>query len=203
MGAMVRLSALLFVVAVAASFPGARASAHEGRLVGGGRYEMTVGFLDEPAFVGEQNGLQLYVAKLASLATPEAGAATPAAEDEVFDRPVEGLDSTLRAEVVYGDQRLALALDAVYGSPGEYTAHFFPTAEGDYGFRVFGTVEGVAVDEVFSPSHDGFGAVQPRLEFPAVTPSPEGAGVPSRPGMVALVGLAAGGVAYARRRWRG
>jgi len=167
----IRLSALLLVVAVAASLTGERAAAHEGRLVGDGRYEMVVGFLDESAFVGEKNGLQLYVAKLASLATPQPSDATPVAEDEVFDRPVEGLETTLSAEVIYGEERLALTLDTVFGASGEYTAHFFPTMEGDYGFRIFGTVEGVVVDEAFSPSQDGFGPVQPRLEFPAPSSS--------------------------------
>lgn len=199
--ALIRLSALLVVVTVVASYTGALTSAHERRLVGAGRYEMIVGFLDEPAFVGEKNGLQLYVAELPSLATPEAGDATPVAEDEVFDRPVEGLATTLRAEVIYGDERLALTLDTVYDAPGEYTSYFFPTAEGDYGFHVFGTVEGMAVDETFTPSLDGFGSVQPRLELPVATASTDTAGIPALPGALALVGLTVGGAAYTRRRW--
>ena len=201
MRAMARLSGSLTLAAVAASVTGAGAAAHEGRPVGDGRYEMIVGFLDEPAFVGEKNGLQLYVVKLASMATPEAGDATPVAVEEVFDRPVQGLETSLRAVVIYGDQRLELTLDPVYDAPGEYTSDFFPMAEGDYGFHVFGTVEGMAVDETFAPSLDGFGSVQPRLEFPVATVSPDTAGIPALSGALALVGLAVGGVACTRRRW--
>ena len=195
----IRFLALLVVVAVAASLSGPRASAHEVRVVGGGQYEVVIGFLDEPAFVGEKNGLDLRVSKI-----PAAGAATPVAAEgeESANTPVEGLETTLRAEVIYGDQVLALALDTVYNAPGEYASYFFPMAEGDYSYHIFGTIEGVAVDETFTSGPDTFSAVQPRLEFPATTAkaSTDTAGRPAVSGAVALAGLAVGGVVYIRRR---
>ncbi len=196
---LVRLFALLLVVAVAASFTPSRASAHEARVIGDGQYEAVVGFLDEPAFVGEKNGLSLRVSKL-----PAPGEATPipAEGEEPADVPVEGLETTLQAEVIYGEQRLALTLDTVFNAPGAYASYFFPMAEGDYSFHIFGTIEGVAVDETFTSSPDGFDSVAPRLEFPTATAqvSRDTAGLPAISGALALAGLAVGGVVYARRR---
>lgn len=201
---MVRLFALFVAVAVAASLTGSRASAHEVRVVGDGQYELVVGFLDEPAFVGEKNGLDLRVSKLPvpGEATPEAGGATPVAGGEVETTPVEGLESTLQAEVIYGDQRLALTLDTVYNEPGAYASHFFPMAEGDYSFHITGTIEGLAIDETFTSGPETFSPIQPRLEFPATTAgvSKDTAGMPTHPSTLALAGLAMGGVAYTYRR---
>lgn len=122
------------------------ASAHERRDVGDGQYRMVVGFLDEPAFAGEKNGLDLRVAKLgATSGTPGAGAA----EDE--GTPVE---------VIYGDQTMDLELDPVFNQPGAYRAIFFPAAEGDYSFHIVGDIEGVAIDETFTSSPDTFSAVE-------------------------------------------
>jgi len=195
---VVRLFALLLVVAVAASLTGSQASAHEVRVIGDGQYEVVVGFLEEPAFVGEKNGLDLRVSKV-----PVAGEASPVPADaESANTPVEGLEATLQAEVIYGDQRLALTLDTVYNEAGAYASYFFPMAEGDYSFHVFGTIEGVAVDETFTSGPDTFGAIQPRLEFPTTTAqvSKDSAGLPAISGALALASLAIGGVAYTRRR---
>ena len=202
MNRTVWLTVLIAIVGVAAVIPSARGSAHEDDVLGDGQYEVVVGFLDEPAFVGEKNGLQLYVAKLASMATPEPGDATPIAADEVFDRPIEGLETTLQAEVVYGDQRLSLSLEPVFDSPGEYVSYFFPTAVGDYSFRIFGAIEDSAVDATFTSSPSGFSSVLPRVEFPAVTTqtSPDSAGISRLPTALALVGVTVGAVAYVRRR---
>ena len=199
MRTLLRLFALSLVVVVAISLAGSRASAHESRVIGDGRYQVVVGFLDEPAFVGEKNGLSLRVSTL-----PAPGEATPVpAEGEAAaNAPVEGLETTLQAEVIYGAQRLTLPLDTVWDSPGAYASYFFPMAEGDYSFHISGTIEGVAVDETFTSSPDGFDSVAPRLEFPTTTAqvSKDTAGIPALPGLLALAGLAAGGVVYARRR---
>lgn len=141
------------------------ALAHERRELAGGQYEVEVGFIEEPVYVGEKNGLFLSVANLA--AEP---AATPAAEsgEEGGGAPVLGLADTLQAEVIYGDQTMALELQPVFSEPGTYNGFFFPMAEGDYTFRIFGEIEGNPVDETFTSSPEGFGSVQPRepLEFP-------------------------------------
>jgi len=131
------------------------ASAHERRDVGDGQYRMVVGFLDEPAFAGEKNGLSLAVSKLGvPSGTPAAGAA------EGEGTPVEGLFDTLTAEVIYGDQTMELELEPVFNEPGAYGSIFFPTAEGDYSFHIVGDIEGVAIDETFTPGPETFSSVE-------------------------------------------
>ena len=78
-----------------------------------------------------------------------------------------GLDQTLTAEVVFGDQTMALPLTPGE-EPGSYESVFFPMAEGDYTFRLSGQIEGNPIDESFTSSPEGFDSVQSResLEFP-------------------------------------
>ncbi|MBA2518569.1 MAG: hypothetical protein H0V24_02785 [Chloroflexia bacterium] len=126
--------------------------AHEGREVAEGRYDFTVGFIEEPAFVGEMNGLTLRVEAIDGDAT----------------EPVIGLDQTLEAEVIFGDQTMALELSPAFQDDGVYESVFFPMAVGDYTFRIFGEIDGTAIDESFTSAPDGFDSVQDRapLEFP-------------------------------------
>lgn len=132
--------------------------AHEVRTVG--EYEFVVGFLDEPAFAGEKNGLDLRISAL--------GPSTPVAEDEEL-AGVEDLEETLEAEVIFGDQTMALPLEAAWNDPGAYESFFFPMEPGDYTFRIFGTIDGAEVDESFTSSPEGFNSVQDSapLRFPA------------------------------------
>lgn len=129
------------------------ANAHEHRHVVDEQYELTVGFLEEPAFVGEKNGLSLRVVAVGE-------------GDET--EPVLALQETLQAEVIFGDQTMELELSPVFNDPGHYRSVFFPTAEGDYTFRVWGEIDGNAIDESFTSSPEGFDSVRPRepLEFP-------------------------------------
>lgn len=114
------------------------ATAHEEREVAG--YSVVVGFIDEPVFVGQKSGLEFFVNK--------------------GDTPVEGLEATLKAEVIYQDQKRDLPLDARFGEKGAYESVFFPTAAGAYTFHIFGTIEGQAIDESFTSSPDGFSEVE-------------------------------------------
>ncbi len=186
------------------------ADAHEVREVDG--YEMVVGFLDEPAFAGDKNGLDLRVTELAAAAaTPAAGAD---ADEEETGAPVEGLDETLEAEVIFGDQTMALPLDAAYNDPGAYESFFFPTTPGDYTFRIYGTIDGTEVDESFTSSPEGFGAVQDPapLQFPkeAQAATERTAGLMAGGGAIGSLatglgaaGAAAGLAALVRRGGRG
>lgn len=73
--------------------------------------------------------------------------------------PVEGLESTLQVEVVYvstGASRV-VNLRADVDEPGLYTADLIPTAPGVYEFRVFGTIEGMQIDETFASEGGGGG----------------------------------------------
>jgi hypothetical protein len=136
--------------------------AHETRTIVDGSYEIVIGFMNEPVFAGDKSGLEFWVT--------EAPSATPAAADaETESVPVEGLEETLQAEVIYEDQTLALPLTAKWDEPGGYYSVFFPTAsEGDYTFRIFGTINGAEIDETFTSGPETFGPVEDPapLRFP-------------------------------------
>lgn len=125
--------------------------AHESRDVG--EYTFVVGFLDEPVYAGLKSGLDLRIS---------AG-----------DTPVEGAEETLEAEVIFGDQTRALELSPAFGEPGAYRSVFFPTAAGSYTFRIFGELDGTAIDESFTSGPDTFGDIQDTAggQFPVVYPA--------------------------------
>lgn len=130
------------------------ASAHGHRMVGD--IEWTVGWADEPAFVGFKNGVQLFLAR---------GPQGP---------PVEGAEKDLKVVVSIGSERTGpLDLRAVFESPGEYRADLLPTVPGDYTFRFTGTVDGEAVDESFTGSKDDFSQIEGTSDvaFPKAAPS--------------------------------
>ena len=146
-----RTRALLMVAILAiTALMAATTAAHEHREVGDGQYEFTVGFLDEPAFVEQKNGLSLRVVTIEG------------------EEPVEGLESTLQAEVIYGDQTLELELQPAFGDPGHYTSVFFPMAPGAYTFHITGEIDGIEVDEEFTSGPETFSEVEPvePLQFP-------------------------------------
>jgi hypothetical protein len=126
-------------------------AAHESRTIADGKYEIVVGFMNEPVFAGDKSGLEFWVTE------------TPAT-------PIEGLAETLQAEVIYEDQTMALPLTAKWDEPGGYYSVFFPTAaEGDYTFRIYGTIDGTEIDETFTSGPETFGPVEDPapLRFPS------------------------------------
>jgi hypothetical protein len=126
----------------------APALAHEERTVGA--YAIEVGFIAEPVYVGERSGLEIHVTKA--------------------EKPVEGLETTLKAEVVFGTQQRHLTLSAREEDPGWYESVFIPTAAGKYTFHLTGTIEGQAVDQSFTSSPTGFDEVDEAAsgQFPNV-----------------------------------
>lgn len=142
------------------------AQAHEHRDVG--EYSLVVGFLTEPALVGEPNGLDLRVSRHAGDAAPSQEGEH--ADEEEAGEPVEGLESTLKAEVIVGGgaERMPLELEPRFGQPGAYVAHFIPTRAGDYSFRIYGSIEGMEIDEQFDSGPETFSPVADvaELQFP-------------------------------------
>lgn len=131
--------------------------AHERRALGGDggpgdeRYIVDIGFREEPVTVDEPNTLLVWVT--------EAG--------EV-GRPIAGLEASLNVEVEHGGQTVPLDL-VPQSEPGAYEAPFRPTTPGEYGIRLFGTIEQLPIDETFSP--DVIAASW--LEPPAASDAPQ------------------------------
>ena len=162
---MNRMKSFLAAVAVASSCALSLvapqiASAHESRTIADGAYEIVVGFKNEPVFAGDKSGLEFWVS--------EVGAATPAAGAEDEGVPVEGLEETLQAEVIFEDQTMALPLEAAWDEPGAYGSDFFPSQPGTYTFRIYGTIGDTEIDETFTSGPETFGDVADPapLQFP-------------------------------------
>ncbi len=126
-------------------------AAHEERDVAGCSIE--VGFMNEPVYVGQKSGLEFFVNK--------------------GDTPVVGLEKTITAEVIKGDQKRSLPIKARYGEKGAYESVFFPTVAGPYTFHLTGTIDGKAIDESFTSSPTGFNEVKELSggQFPVQFPS--------------------------------
>ena len=149
---MVRIigRAAALAVALFALTAGA-AMAHEVREVG--EYTFVVGFIDEPVFTGQKSGLEFFVTR-------------------GEDQPVEGLEETLQAQVIYGSDTRDIPISPRFGEPGAYESVFFPTAAGPYTFRIFGEIEGEPFDEDFTSGPDTFGDVEDQSggQFPVQLP---------------------------------
>src|SRR5437763_2339443 len=144
------VAAALAVVVGALGWFTSPAAAHERRAVG--PYTFVVGWIAEPAVVGQSNGLDLTVT------------------ETVGGKPVGGLEKTLKAQVITGGGAKIRALELVPDGdqPGHYTSGFIPTRVGDYAFHISGTAGTTTVDEKFEPGPNRFDTVTDivALEFP-------------------------------------
>lgn len=149
-----------------------------------GDYELVIGFAAEPSYLGEPNGLDLRVSRKAGVAATavepgateeahehDASAEAAAAEGDAA-QPVEGLEESLQAELIFGASQKTLAIEPVWNEPGSYTAAVIPTEAGDYTWRIFGTIDGTPVDVSMTSAPDTFASIEPKaaVAFPEAEP---------------------------------
>jgi hypothetical protein len=134
--------------------------AHETRDVDGGKYQFRVGFIEEPAYQGLQNGLELTICTGPCVSNKDVPG--------TFTNGVSGAFDTLKAEVIFGKDSMPLTLVIVPFNPGKYNARFVPTRVGNYTFHIFGTLGSDKIDERFTSSPDTFDSVQSltAIQFP-------------------------------------
>src|SRR5216683_6927557 len=146
--------AMLFALVVAPSM----SFAHERRTIGGGKYDVVVGWDVEPAYVSQKNGASIRISK----------AGTNPAD------PVTGAEKTLKVDIRQGAQTKTFDLRAVFGQPGYYVADVIPTREGDYIWTFNGAIGDDKIAEKFDTADGKFNAVEraTRLEFPLTSPDP-------------------------------
>jgi hypothetical protein len=123
-GGMALVGALLLLLVTALP-----ASAHEARQVG--PYTLVVGFLNEPAYAGQQNSLDLTICNGKQCQyTVQDGL-------RVVANPVTNAEQTLKAEVMMGSAApLSLPLEPRYANPGKYASYFVPSKVGSYTFHI-------------------------------------------------------------------
>ena len=177
-----------------------RAYAHERRMVG--PYQFVVGWLTEPAYVGQLNALDLRVTDTRQ---------NPAA-------PVSGLEKTLTADVAAGGLTpFPLAVTARFGTAGAYNGVVMPTVKGTYTFHITGKIDTTNIDEKFTSGPNTFGDIEDTaaVQYPQKVPVADELGKrldSIQSGVdqtrilaivaVALAVVGLGGAALARRRTR-
>lgn len=137
------------ILLVALALPGT-ALAHERRTIGNGKYDVVVGWLVEPAYVGMKNG--------ATIRISNAGTTTP----------VTGADKTVKLAIRQGASTQAFPLKPVSGQDGFYSADIVPTRVGDYQWMFSGSIGDDSVNETFDTADGKFNGVETTsaLEFP-------------------------------------
>jgi hypothetical protein len=149
------IAAALAVVVASLGIFATPSAAHERRNIG--PYTFVVGWIVEPAYVGQLNALDLTVTETATT------------------KPVEGLEKTLKADLVSGGGAATMPLTVAtrFGLPGKYQGQVVPTKVGDYTFHITGTVGTMAVDEKFESGPGRFGGIEDLapLQFPNKVPS--------------------------------
>jgi len=148
------MAAVAVVVASLLLFSG-RAYAHERRMIG--PYQFVVGWLTEPAYVGQLNSLDLRISDTRQ---------NPAA-------PVSGLEKTLTADVAAGGLApFPLTVTARFGTAGAYNGVVMPTVKGTYTFHITGKVDTMTIDEKFTSGPGTFGDIEDTaaVQYPVKAP---------------------------------
>lgn len=127
-----------------------------------GEYHLTVGWLNEPAYAGQPNGIELFI--------------TDHDDKPVTDLTADALTVTVSTA---GQDSEALPLEPAFdvaegfGTPGQYTADLLPTTPGEYTFHFVGSIHDTAVDISVASGEETFSAVQTssEVEFPVKVPT--------------------------------
>jgi hypothetical protein len=127
------------------------ASAHAERSVG--PFDLEIGFLGEPAYVGVPNAVFLDLSK--------------------GGQPVTDLGDALTVTVGFGDQTSDPFVFEPLEEPGQYQAPFVPSQAGAYTFTLSGTLDGITFDlsltsgpKTFDEVQDLAGAMFPPVDAP-------------------------------------
>lgn len=145
------------------------AAAHERRHVG--PYTFIVGFLNEPAYAQQQNSLDLTICKgneCTYTTNQQNGMGNMSmSTGPTLANPVVGAEKTLKFEVRFGSSSpLSVPIQARWGQPGKYVAYFMPSQPGTYTFHIFGTLEGLKIDETFTSGPNTFSDVKVIPAYP-------------------------------------
>jgi hypothetical protein len=138
----------------------AAAEAHVHEAVGS--YELEIGWLVEPAYVGQPNAVQVTI--------------TDSAGHPVVDLGADDLKVVVSTG---GQDSPSLSFEPGFdpgegtGPQGEYDARILPTAPGDYAFHITGSIHGTKVDLTEASSDTTFDPVvgSDDIEFPAKVPT--------------------------------
>lgn len=140
---MLSLRSLLLALLVLVALPVATSAAPITRTAAE-RFEITVQYMQEPAIIGDTNGVRM----------------------RILDNgePVLGAHTSLTVQVEFMEAVRVLNMYEVPDEPGVYTGVFIPMQEGEYTFSVYGTLDGVEINERYTVA-DGLVNVTPRTDY--------------------------------------
>src|SRR5829696_4141599 len=151
------LGAAVLLAALAA----APASAHAEKKAG--RYSFVVGFVDEPAYAGQPNSLQVIISRDGKPATDLAGKLDGLMAHAYYGRKADpkAENTMMPLEPRFGDG---------WGTPGDYRSFFVPTQAGAYTFTLKGRLGDQEIDLADPSGPETFGDVNDpaKAAFPAV-----------------------------------
>jgi hypothetical protein len=155
-----RLAGLLAGTLLLALTSAPTVAAHGGIAVG--EFHLTIGWIDEPAFVGQPNGVEVFI-------------------DDQDEKPVTDLEADVLSVVVStaGQDSASLPLGPAFsvedgwGTPGQYSANLIPTSPGEYTFHITGSIHDQAVDVSLTSGEESFSGIESgtELEFPVKQPT--------------------------------
>jgi hypothetical protein len=127
-----------------------------------GDFHVLIGWLNEPALVGQPNAVQVTI--------------TDHDEKPVTDLGADDLKVVVSTAGKDSDPLPVLpAFDTEegFGNPGEYHAELIPTAPGDYSFHLTGKIHDTAADLTIASGPETFDAIEGTsdLEFPVKQPT--------------------------------
>ena len=126
-----------------------------------GPYEVAIGWLREPVYVGQLNAVQVVI--------------KDAKGEPIADLGADALTVVVSAAGATSDPMALVPTfdeDTGLGTPGDYEEPIMPTAPGDYTFHVSGAIHGQKVDETISSGSDTFDAAieASQVQFPVPVP---------------------------------
>ena len=149
-----RLVSILILVVLGMTLTSITVLAHERRSVD--KYQLVVGFINEPAIEGQKNGVDFRVTNTST------------------NQPVNGLEKTVQVEITHvpSNTSKVFPIRAIFNDPGHYTNDLILTAPGQFKFRFFGNIEGMPLNETFTSGPGTFSDAGPSadLQFPLQLP---------------------------------
>jgi hypothetical protein len=107
-----------------------------------GEYRLEIGWMNEPVVSGETNGIELYVSPFDS---------SIPIEDQEFRDGINGLEKTLKMQLVLKDDKITLPLKADHNIPGKYYAFVDPTVSGFYQANILGEIKDTTISLSMHP----------------------------------------------------
>lgn len=133
-----------------------------------GDFELSIGWANEPTYVGVPNGVEVTISDHDGQPVNDLGAGDITVVVSTADQSTEVLPLEPAFGVVPGRPQLVS-----FGTPGQYVADLLPTVPGDYTFQFAGTLHEETVDVTVTSGDDTFSPVQSSsdVEFPVKVPT--------------------------------